>query len=82
MEEEFDLTEKKTETLRRVMNNHADLHDVQIEHVWFEEGDILYHGRVLPKRSKARIPMITVAYWSNDETEDDAVDCKISLIHF
>ena len=47
---------------------------MRIEHVWFQDGEVIYHGRVVPKRSRAKIPMITVAYWSDEETEDDVLD--------
>ena len=38
------LSETKSETLRKVMEDHAHLHDMRIEHVWFQDGEVIYHG--------------------------------------
>ena len=37
-DEFLDLSEAKSETLRKVMEDHAHLHDTRIEHVWFQDG--------------------------------------------
>ena len=55
--------------------------DKYVNHFWYEdETNVQYHGKILRvKRRKMKRLTLEIAYWSNDEVEDNAEDYKMSL---
>ncbi|XP_055957372.1 uncharacterized protein LOC126821183 isoform X2 [Patella vulgata] len=68
-----------------VISDLAVLTDVFIDHIWYDSDDgqkHLYHGKVIWALSRAKIPNLKVAYWSPEETVEDAVDYKFTVVQF
>ena len=76
-----DLADDQINLIERTMNDVATLSDSYIDHIWYDSGEnSLYHGRIIRSKSKAKIPTITVAYRSEDETEVEAEDYKLTVV--
>ena len=70
MSEFPDLEQDKHATVELIIKDTAHLTNKYFQHIWYEEeGDVTYCGKFLTVKSKAKVPNLTVAYWSEEETE-------------
>jgi len=71
-----DVSDTKQQQIRELLEGKAV--ESNICHVWWEDGNkILYFGRI--EKLKVKGKKCIVAYWSQDETYDDAADYNISV---
>lgn len=87
LETEFpDLTPENNEAIRLLINDPSVVIGKYISHVWYEnEIDQLYHGKVLSMQIKKKnnlVPVYTITYWLNGESEASSADSKLTLIEF
>ena len=78
-----DIDVEKREFVSKVVKDLSTLSDLLIEHAWYDENDAQTHlflGKLLSTKSRAEIPNLTVGYWSLEETFDDAVDYKMTVV--
>ena len=81
LDEVSDLPVDKLETVQNIIDDNSWLVEKYIEHIWFENDEnVLFHGHILElKRPKNKMPTVTIAYWSQTETEEEAADFKIPV---
>ena len=93
---EMNASADQKHNVRTMISEPGSLVDKFIEHAWFENGDVVYHGHIsvfkprkVPKqRKKLKVPAkskpahFTVGYWSESESEAESSDEDIPISTF
>ncbi|XP_065662136.1 uncharacterized protein LOC136084869 [Hydra vulgaris] len=73
---------QRVKVLEMLNENPVKIEGARVEHLWNEEGnEVAYKGRIVMKLPPVtgKVVSFIIAYWKEDEEEDDAEDFKIPV---
>ncbi|XP_074657147.1 uncharacterized protein LOC141910312 [Tubulanus polymorphus] len=79
---DFDCNAEKKELISKILNDVNSLSDRLIENSWHDlesAEQSTYLGKIVWAKSKAKIPTVRIAYWTANETFQDAEDYKLTV---
>ena len=82
LDEEFpEITQEQQTFISRAFTNLTSLLGSYVNHKWYVNfTNVLYNGHVVKISHKAKLPKLTITYWTMDESEEEGTDNTITVI--
>ena len=82
LNEEFpEITQEQKTFISRAFTDLNSLLGICLNHRWYENfTNVLYNGHVVKISHKAKLPKLTITYWTIDESEEEGIDNTITVI--
>ena len=82
LDEEFpEITQEQQTFISRAFTNLTSLQGSYVNPRWYVNfTNVLYNGHVVKISHKAKLPKLTITYWTMDESEGEEIDNTITVI--
>ena len=82
LNDEFpEITHEQKTFISRAFTDLNSLLGIYLNHRWYEIfTNVMYNGHVVKISHKAKLPKLTITYWTIDESEEEGIDNTITVI--
>ena len=82
LNDEFpEITQEQKTFISRAFTDLNSLLGIYLNHRWYENfTNVIYIGHVVTISHKAKLPKLTITYWTIDESEEEGIDNTITVI--